>query len=73
MPDRVRYSIREIQYEYDHGDRKPLENLVRAFHGIQKKKRDYKLPLEDDLSFFHIAGFHGEPFEGPGKNDPKWW
>ncbi|KAI4146571.1 MAG: hypothetical protein LQ340_005879 [Diploschistes diacapsis] len=50
MPDRVCYSLREIQNEYDHGDRKPLENLVRAFRGLQKKKPDYKLPLEDDLS-----------------------
>ena len=75
MPtERVRLSLREIQYKYDSGeDRTLLENLIRAFRGIQKLEPNYNLPPEKDLSFFRIGGFHGEPFEGPGRYDPDWW
>ena len=65
---RVRHSLQEIVYKYTSGeDRTPLENLIRAFRGIQKLE-----PSNPD-SFFYIAGFHGEPFRGKGQTDPKWW
>ena len=74
MARRIRRSLQEIQYLYDSGeDRKPLETLIRAFRGIQLRPPNYDLPPEEDKSFFRIAGFHGEPFEGPGKYDPDWW
>jgi tyrosinase len=72
--ERKRASLRELQYEHDQNNNPaPLQNLIRAFRGIQKLKPNYDLPPEEDLSFFRIAGFHGEPFEGPGKYDPNWW
>jgi tyrosinase len=65
---RVRHSIQYIQQKYDSGeDRSLLEGLVRAFRGIQKLKPD------NPDSFWMIAGYHGEPFRGPGATDPKWW
>ncbi len=69
---RIRYSLQEVQNKYDTGeDRSQLENLVRAFRGIQLK------PATDPNSFFMIAGFHGEPFRKPsGKEaaeDPDYW
>ena len=65
---RVRLSLHEIQKKYDcNVDRTLLENLVRAFRGIQK------LPPDDPNSFFKIAGYHGEPFRGTGEKDPSWW
>ena len=74
MATRIRRSLQETQYKYDTlEDREPLESLVRAFRGIQLKVPNYHLPPDKDLSFFRMAGFHGEPFEGPGKYDPNWW
>lgn len=71
---RVRRSLLEIQNKYDTGEDKTLlENIIRAFRGVQLKKPNYDLPPEKDLSFFRIAGFHGEPFEGVGKYDASWW
>ena len=65
---RVRLSIQELVYKYTSGeDKAPLEDLIRAFRGIQKLE-----PSNPD-SFFFIAGFHGEPFREKGKTDPKWW
>ncbi|KAF4622881.1 hypothetical protein D9613_002272 [Agrocybe pediades] len=65
---RVRHSLAYIQYLYDSGeDRTKLENLVRAFRGIQA------LPPDDHNSFFYLAGLHGLPYRGPGETDPKWW
>jgi len=65
---RVRHSLQYIQQLYDSGvDRSKLENLIRAFRGIQA------LPPDDPRSFFHLGGLHGLPFSGPGKKDTKWW
>ncbi|KAG6808268.1 hypothetical protein H0H92_004681 [Tricholoma furcatifolium] len=52
---------------YNSGDRSKLENLIRAFRGIQA------LPPDDPKSFFYIGGLHGMPFRGPGEVDPEWW
>jgi len=54
---KVRYSVRYLQDEYDKGNKKPLEDLVRAWKGIQE------LPPTDKRSFFVLAGYHGEPFQ----------
>ena len=65
---RVRHSIQYIQYLYDsREDRSKLENLIRAFRGIQA------LPPDDPKSFFYLAGLHGLPFRGPGVTDPDWY
>jgi tyrosinase len=65
---RVRHSIQYIQYLYNSNeDRSKLENLIRAFRGIQD------LPPHDPKSFFYIAGLHGLPYRGPGAKDPNWW
>ncbi|OAA36610.1 putative domain, di-copper centre [Metarhizium rileyi] len=69
MPEpRVRQSLQYLQNRYNTGeDRSGLENLVRAFRGIQA------LPYYHPDSFFTIAGYHGEPFRGPGVSDASWW
>lgn len=65
---RLRDSLQHVQYLYDSGeDRSKLENLIRAFRGIQA------LPPDDPDSFSLIAGFHGMPWRGPGAKDPNWW
>jgi tyrosinase len=53
----VRYSVRYLQDEYDKGNKQPLEDLVRAWKGIEE------LPPTDKRSFFVLAGYHGEPFQ----------
>lgn len=53
---RVRRSIHELQADYDAGNTKPLEDLVRAWKGIQE------LPSIDGRSFCCLAGLHGAPF-----------
>ena len=68
MPDRVRHSLQFTQWLYDQNiDRSKLDNLVRAFRGIQA------LPPDNPNSFFRIAGYHGLPFRGPGVRDGSWW
>ena len=67
---RERRDIRELQREYDLGNRKPLETLVRAWKGIQDKSKVNKY---DPDGFFIIAGYHGEPFRGAGWSNPQWW
>ena len=68
MSLRVRDSLQHVQYLYDsREDRSKLENLVRAFRGIQA------LPPNNPNSYFVIAGYHGLNFRGPGDTDPKWW
>lgn len=52
----VRQSVRALQAQYDSGDKKPLEDLVRAWLGIKK------LPPTNPRSFFVLGGYHGEPF-----------
>src|ERR1700751_4351396 len=73
---RVRRDIRELEYLYDQGDRKPLETLIRAFKGIAEipVPDPALLPVAPDSnSFFVIAGYHGEPFRGAGWGNPQWW
>lgn len=53
----VRESLLTLQRKYEAGDKKPLEDLVRAWKGIQE------LPPDDPRSFFVLGGYHGEPFE----------
>ena len=64
---KTRQSIQELQYEYDHDNPKPLEDLMRAWKGIKE------LPYTDPNSFFKLGGFHGEPFRGPGTKDSAYW
>ena len=67
-PVRVRHSLQYVQNLYDSGeDRSKLENLIRAFRGIQA------LPVDNKNSFFYLAGLHGLPFHGPGETNPEWW
>jgi tyrosinase len=64
---RVRRSIVDIQADYDAGNKKVLEDLMRAWKGIKE------LGPNEFESFFMIGGFHGEPFRGPGAQTPNWW
>ncbi|WP_406664333.1 tyrosinase family protein [Gallaecimonas sp. GXIMD1310] len=63
----TRYSVRELQQQYDAGNKQPLEDLLRAWIGIKA------LPPEDLNSFFVLGGYHGEPFAGQGATDPSYW
>jgi tyrosinase len=71
MPDpvapRLRKSLTDLQAAYEAGDKKPLEDLMRAWQGIKA------LPPEDPNSFFMIGGYHGEPFRGAGWGNGSWW
>ena len=53
----TRRSVRDLQTEYDRGNKKPLEDVIRAWKGIKE------LPPSDLNSFFVLGGYHGEPFE----------
>lgn len=66
---RVRRSLTELQAEYENGNKKPLEDLMRAW------KRIKELPPDDPHSFFKIGGYHGEPFRGAGwsMGEPFFW
>jgi tyrosinase len=64
---RVRRSITELQDDYASGNKKPLQDLWRAFKGIQE------LPPDHPDSFFRLAGYHGEPFRGAGWGSSKYW
>lgn len=65
---RVRRSLADVQADYDSGkDQRPLEDLVRGWHGIQQ------LCPDDAGSFFVIGGYHGEPFRGAGWGDSTYW
>ncbi|KVO73319.1 tyrosinase [Burkholderia ubonensis] len=64
---RVRPSIESLQAEYSKGNKKPLEDLMRAWKGIKE------LPPDDPNSFFLIGGFHGEPFRGAGWGSSSYW
>ena len=52
---------------YENGNKKPLEDVWRAWKGIKE------LELEDLNSFFNLAGYHGEPFVGAGAYSNKYW
>lgn len=64
---RVRRSITELQDEYTNGNKKPLEDLMRAWKGIKD------LPPTEPKSFFVLGGLHGEPFRGAGWGNSAWW
>ena len=51
---------RSLQDDYTKGNKKPLEDLMRAWKGIKE------LPPDNSQSFFVIGGYHGEPFRGAG-------
>ena len=62
---RIRRSISDLQNEYTKGNKKPLEDVMRAWKGIKE------LPPDDPNSFFMIGGYHGEPFRGAGWGNPS--
>ncbi|UOQ72028.1 tyrosinase family protein [Hymenobacter cellulosilyticus] len=64
---RTRYSVTELQKEYDAGNTKPLDDLIRAWAGIKT------LPADDLKSFFNLGGYHGEPFRGEGATNGAYW
>ncbi len=64
---RVRRSIQEIQNEYTAGNKKPLEDVMRAWKGIKE------LAPDDPRSFFMLGGYHGEPFRGAGWGNAQYW
>lgn len=64
---RVRRSIEDLQYDYEHGNKKQLEDLMQAWRGIKA------LPPDDPNSFFVIGGYHGEPFRGAGWGNASFW
>jgi len=64
---RIRQSVRELQDQYDAGNKKPLEDLMRAWKGVKE------LPPDDPKSFFMIGGYHGEPFRGAGWGNSSYW
>lgn len=66
-PLRVRRSIQDLQNEYSKGNKKPLEDLIRAWKGIKE------LPPDDPRSFFTLGGYHGEPFRGAGWGSSAYW
>eukprot|EP00752_Nemacystus_decipiens_P006064 g5472.t1 len=69
----TRYSLRQLECWAEEGYRKPLDDLFRAFKGIQD------LPLDDPNSYWVIAGYHGIPLapfdpEQPHLPPPfAWW
>lgn len=64
---KVRRSIQELQDEYTTGNKKPLEDLLRAWKTIKA------LPADDPRSFFTLGGYHGEPFRGAGWGSSAYW
>lgn len=64
---RVRRSIQELQEDYTKGNKKPLEDMMRAWKGIKE------LPPDNPQSFFMLGGYHGEPFRGAGWGNNSYW
>src|SRR3954452_25474427 len=64
---RIRRSIDELQQAYERGDKKPLQDLMRAWKGIKE------LHPDNPNSFFVIGGYHGEPFRGAGWGTSSFW
>ncbi|MBY5408459.1 tyrosinase family protein [Rhizobium leguminosarum] len=64
---RIRRSLHELQNDYLAGNKKPLEDLMRAWKGIKD------LPPDHPRSFFVIGGYHGEPFRGAGWGSSSYW
>ncbi|KAF2760452.1 Di-copper centre-containing protein [Pseudovirgaria hyperparasitica] len=78
QPLRVRRDIRKLEADWRRGVeepslegaadlKKPLEDLIRAFKGIQE------LPPNHPRSYFRITSYHGEPFRGAGRSDARYW
>ena len=65
---RIRHDIVDVQGEN-------LDKLIYAWITIQNNPpdQDTKPDNPDTVSFFNIAGFHGEPFRGAGYGNPSWW
>ncbi|CAN0289414.1 unnamed protein product [Pylaiella littoralis] len=69
----TRYSLRQLELWADEGHRKPLDDLFRAWRGIQE------LPPDDPNSFWVIAGYHGIPLAPFDPDQPHlgppfaWW
>jgi tyrosinase len=57
---RVRRSILDLQNDYEKGNKKPLEDVMRAWKGIKE------FSPNELRSFFYLGGYHGEPFRGAG-------
>jgi tyrosinase len=64
---RIRWSLTDLQEKYDSGEKKPLEDLMRAWKGVKE------LPPSDRRSFFVLGGYHGEPFRGAGWGNSGFW
>ncbi|MCL9805259.1 tyrosinase family protein [Flavobacterium amniphilum] len=64
---RVRRSLHDVQRDYEAGNKKELDNLMRAWKGVKE------LPADDPNSFFMIGGYHGEPFRGAGWGNAAYW
>jgi tyrosinase len=64
---RVRRSLTDLQNDYVGGKKKPLDDLMRAWHAIKA------LPPDDPRSFFKLGGYHGEPFRGAGWGSAAYW
>jgi tyrosinase len=64
---RVRRSLLELQDEYTAGNKKPLEDLMRAWKAVKE------LPADNPHSFFTLGGYHGEPFRGAGWGSSAYW
>lgn len=64
---RVRRSIQDLQNDYKEGNKRPLEDLMRAWKGIKD------MPPDNPDSFFVIGGYHGEPFRGAGWGNSQYW
>jgi tyrosinase len=64
---RVRESITKMQNEWVQGNKKPLDDLMRAWKGIKD------LPADNRNSFVVIGGYHGEPFRGAGWGNSSYW
>jgi len=64
---KIRRSVRELQDDYEKGNKKPLEDLMRAWKAIKE------LPADDPRSFFTLGGYHGEPFRGAGWGSSAYW
>jgi len=64
---RERRSLTDLQTDYDNGNKKQLEDLMRAWKGIKE------LPASHPHSFFVLGGYHGEPFRGAGFGNSDFW
>lgn len=53
---RTRISVYDLEDRWTAGDKKPLEDVWRAFRAIQQ------LPHDHPDSFFSLGGLHGAPF-----------